>query len=160
MMGKKHNLKLPSERQQQDYTRRARLQYDPATVNESVRRWEGYSKAEKEAILKEGQGVYADLVKAMRAGETPDSARVDAILARWHEHIRYFYEPTLDILRGLGNLYNTDPEFMAFFHRFDRDLPAYLQAAIGRYVETREDAELERMLANSEASPQANESLA
>ncbi len=28
--------------------------------------------------------------------------KVQAILARWHEHIRYFYEPTLEILRGLG----------------------------------------------------------
>ena len=47
-------IKSFSEKQQKRYERIARLQYGPENVNESVRRWNSYSKAEQEAIQEEG----------------------------------------------------------------------------------------------------------
>jgi hypothetical protein len=146
-MGKKKDIKPFSEKKQKEYERQARLQYGPTLVNESVRRWESYGKAKQEAIMQEGGEVYNDLVKAMKTGYAAGSDEVTDILSRWHNHIRYFYEPTLDILRGLGTLYNTDPEFITFFHKFHKDLPAYLQETITQYVDDLETGEIERMLA-------------
>jgi len=136
--------------QQKQYEREARLQYGPDNVNESIKRWNSYTKAQQEAIFEEGGAIYGDLVKAMEAGLPPGSDEVRAILDRWQQNIRYFYEPTLDILRGLGELYNTDPAFMATFHKFHPDLPRYLQATIMQYVDDLETAEIERMLADDE----------
>ena len=70
----------------------------------------------------------------------------------WHEHLRYFYEPTLAILEGLGQLYNTSPDFIANFTELHPDLPSFLETAITQYVDDLETAELERMLAEDDNS--------
>lgn len=149
-MSKKRLFEGFSAEKQKEYERQARLQYGPEIVNESIRRWGSYSKAEQEAIMAQGAQVYLDLASTMQAGLAPTSAETQAIIARWHEHIRYFYEPTTDILRGLGQLYNTDPDFMAFFHKFHPNLPPYLEAGIAQYVDDLETAELERLIAEDE----------
>ena len=101
--------------------------------------------------MAEGGEIYSDWVKAMEAGLSADSDEVRRIVERWHNNIRNFYEPSLDMLRGLGELYNTDPAFMATFHKFHPDLPPYLQATIAQYVDDLETAEIARMLAEDEA---------
>jgi DNA-binding transcriptional MerR regulator len=120
-----------SEEKQRQYEQEVREKYDPDKVRESVRRWNSYSDAQKEQIKREGGAIYADLVTAM--GEGAASEQVQAILGRWHEHIRWFYEPTPEILMGLGQLYNTHPDFIANFQAIHPDLPAFLQAAITVY---------------------------
>ena len=78
----------------------------------------------------------------------PGSApEVQAVLVRWHQHLRYFYEPTLEILRGLGNTYNDHPGFNATFTAIHPDLPPFLQQAINHYVDVLELAEIEAELA-------------
>ena len=76
---------------------------------------------------------------------------VQAILKRWHDHMRYFYEPTLDILRGLGEMYTSHPDFIANFNRLHPDLAEYMKSGINQYVDDLEYAEIERMLAEDEA---------
>lgn len=161
MSKKKNKAKSPeikpfSEKKQKRYERIARLQYGPDKVNESVRRWAGYTKAEQEAIMAEGGSNYTALTAALRAGKPVHDAEVQALIHRWYEHINYFYEPTLEIARGLGQLYITDPEFGAFFAKFDPALAAYLNDAITVYVDALEEAELVRLLAN-EAGDQLSE---
>ena len=133
------------------YTRKARLTYDPQIVNDSIKLWKSYSKAQQDAVREEGGQIYLDMVAAMEAGKSPQSAEVQAILERWHDHLRYFYEPTLEILRGLGELYKSEPDFEAFFQKLHVDLPDYLAAGITQYVDDLEYAEIERMLAEDEA---------
>lgn len=149
-MSKKKLFQGFSDKQQKQYEREARLQWGPDKVNESIRRWEGYSKAERKAIQEEGGRVYLELVAAMKAGKTAESADVHEILSRWHQHIYHFYEPTLEILRGLGQMYNEHPDFNAFFTQLHPELPAYLQETITQYVDDLETAEIERMLAADE----------
>lgn len=143
-------MKRFTDEEQRDNTRLARLQYDPDLVNESVKRWDSYGKDGQERIMAEGDAIYSELAEALKAGTPANDPDVQDILVRWHNHIRHFYEPTIDILRGLGELYNTSPDFMATFERFDDRLPAYLQEAIAEYVDVLETAELERMLAEEE----------
>jgi MerR family transcriptional regulator, thiopeptide resistance regulator len=146
-MSKKQLFKGFSEEKQKEYEREARLQYGPDRVNESVKRWNSYSAAQKEAIQEEGGQVYLDMAQAMQEGKSPDSPEVKAILDHWQQHLRYFYEPNLEILRGLGELYNTSPDFMAFFQQIHPDLPPYLQESITHYVDDLETAAIERLLA-------------
>lgn len=152
-MGKKKKKAFGEigKKKQRQYERVARLQYGPGAVNESVRRWNDYSDVQRTTIRDEGNEIYDDLVRALKAGLPPQSAETQAILARWHQHLCYFYEPTLEILRGLGQLYNTDPDFMATFQRLHRDLPPYLEEAITHYVDQLETQGPDRRVAgNSE----------
>ncbi len=141
-----------SEEKQKEYEREVRLQYDPEIVRESGKRWNSYTKAQKEAIGEEGNQLYNDIVDAIEAGKAQESEEVQAIIARWHNHLRYFYEPTLDILRGLGELYNTHPDFIANFKKIHPDLGEYMRVAINQYVDDLETAELERMLNDDAAA--------
>ncbi len=151
-MSKKRLFESFSEEKQKQYEREARLQWGPDIVNQSIKLWNSYSEAQKQAIGEEGSRIYSDLVDALEAGKSAQSVEVQAIVQRWHHHLRYFYEPTLDILRGLGEAYNSHPDFNATFTKLHPDLPEYLQAAITQYVDDLEYAEIERMLAEDDAS--------
>jgi hypothetical protein len=129
----------------------ARLQYGPEKVNESIKHWNSYTPAQQEAIRQEGGKVYVDLADALEAGKSAHSDEVQSILQRWHNHMRHFYEPTLEILRGLGEGYSTHPDFIAFFQNFHPNLPDYLAEAITQYVDDLEYVEIERLLAEDEA---------
>jgi DNA-binding transcriptional MerR regulator len=145
-MSKRQLFEPFTDEQQKDYEREARLTYGPDNVNESIKRWKNYTQAQKLAIGEEGNQVYSDLVDAIEAGKPQQSEEVQAIMARWHNHLRYFYEPTLDILRGLGELYNSHPGFIANFKKIHPDLGEYMRVAINQYVDDLETAELEQML--------------
>ncbi len=159
MSKKKRGLDGHSDEQQKQYEREARLQYGRDTVNDSMQRWNSYSEAEQEAIKAEGNQIYVDLADAMEAGKTAQDKEVIAILERWQEHLRHFYEPSLDVLRGLGQLYNSHEGFIKNFQNIHADLPAYLEQVIDDYVDELETAELERMLAEDEAMAQRRSNL-
>ncbi len=149
-MSKRRLFEAFSDVKQKDYERAARLEYGPEIVNDSIKRWNSYTQTQREIIMGEGNQVYSDLVDAIEAGLAATSAEVQAILQRWHDHLRYFYEPTLDILRGLGEGYNSHPDFITNFQKLHPDLPAYLQEGITQYVDDLETAEIERMLAEDD----------
>ena len=151
MSRKRRGMKRHSGDQQRQYEREARLQYGPAEVNETIGRWNSYGKARRAAIVAEGDQIYADLAAAMEAGLGAADAKTRELLDRWQDHLRHFYEPSLDRLRGLGQLYNSHPDFIANFQRIHPELPAYLERVIGDYADELETAELERMLAEDEA---------
>jgi len=133
-----------SAEQQQQYEEEAKRRYGEETVTQSIKRWNSYTEAQKEQIKAEGGAIYLDLVKAMPTGHASDETQ--AILARWHEHIRYFYEPSIEVLGGLGQAYYDDPDFNAFFTAIHPDLPEFLSKAIAVYVDKLETAWLEREL--------------
>lgn len=146
-MSKKRMFAAFSQEQEEDYTRQARLEYGPDRVNESVQRWNSYSAAQKQAIMDEGNQVYAEIVDAIVAGLPAHHETVQALLVRWHNHIRHFYEPSLDLLRGLGDLYCDSPDFREKFDTQHADLAEYMREGIIVYVDALETAEIERLLA-------------
>jgi MerR family transcriptional regulator, thiopeptide resistance regulator len=140
-----------TDEEQKHYERLARLEYGPANVNESIKRWNSYSKAQQEAILKEGGEIYAEIAKLMNAGVDARDEDVQALLVRWHNHIHYFYTPTLEIVRGLGELYATNPDFHKNISKIGEGLPEFLREGITFYVDELETLEIERMLTEDAA---------
>jgi DNA-binding transcriptional MerR regulator len=108
--------------------------YDQNKVRESQRNWKSYSAEKKDQIKAEGGAIYTDLIAVMDKGA--DSPEVEAIMVRWHQHLRYFYEPTPEILRGLGQMYNQHPDFIATFEQMRPGLAAFLEQAVTHYCET------------------------
>jgi hypothetical protein len=96
-----------------------------------MQRWGSYSPEKKQSILAEGGEIYQAIVAAMPHG--PASPQVQDEIARWHQNLRYFYEPTQEILLGLGDLYNDDPQFNAFFQRIHPELASFMRQAIQVY---------------------------
>ena len=81
--------------------------------------------------MAEGGANYRDLVPYI--GQDPAQPEVQAIIARWHQHLHYFYKPNRQVLQGLGQAYSQDPDFRALFTRIDANLPDFLSRAIEVY---------------------------
>lgn len=133
-----------TEAQQRRYAAEAAQRYGTTTVDAAAARWNACTPEQQEQILAEGRQIYRDLVAAMPTGV--DSVATLAILARWHQHLRAFYEPTFEVLAGLGYTYGHDPEFRATFAAFHPDLPDFISSAVAVYVDALETAWLEQEL--------------
>lgn len=116
---------------QKRYEDEAARRWGEERVRESSRRWKSYSKQEQARILAEGGANYRDLVPYI--GQDPALPAVQAIIARWHQHLHYFYTPTRQVLQGLGQAYSQDPDFRATFTKIDPGLPDFLTQAIEVY---------------------------
>ena len=124
------------EEKQKEYAEEASRRWDPKLVKQSNQRWNQLTTEQKEGILQEGNQIYSDMIEQL--GTEPDSEPVQAIVARWHQHIRHFYEPSFATLRGLGQGYAHDPAFRATFEAMHPDLPDFLQTAINVYCDKKE----------------------
>jgi hypothetical protein len=76
--------------------------------------------------MEEGGANYQVLVAAMPYG--PASPQAQEGIARWHQHLRYFYEPNTEVLLGLADMYNDDP-------RFHPGLAPFMREAIQIYCQ-------------------------
>lgn len=124
------------EAKQKAYAEEAERRWDPKLVRQSNQRWNQLSDDQKKGIMQEGNQIYLDMIAQL--GNSPESDDVQAIVARWHQHIRHFYEPNFATLRGLGQGYATDPAFRATFEAMHPDLPDFLQVAITVYCDRNE----------------------
>jgi DNA-binding transcriptional MerR regulator len=100
----------------------------------SIRKWNDYSNQKKAVIRAEGEAVYRDMVPLI--GSDPGSPDVQAVVARWHEHLRYFYEPSREWLLGLAEMYVEDPRFRATFDSRHPQLAEFMLQAVGIYCKS------------------------
>ena len=111
------------------------------TAEQSIKLWNSYGEKRQEEIVQEGSEIYREI--AANRDKGAGSPEIQALLARWHQHMRYFYEPTFEMLRSLGNMYDDHPDFNATFTKMDPALPAFLKEAIAIYVDKLETEWLE-----------------
>lgn len=133
IMSKKEIFEGFSEEKQKAYAEEARQRWNPGLVDQSQKRWGSYSAEKKKAIMAEGSEVYEKIFANMEKGH--DSQEVQDFVAQWHQHMRYFYEPSMPVLRGLGQMYCDDPRFRANFENFGPEFPEFLRAAIAFYCD-------------------------
>lgn len=110
-------------------------------VDESNKRWNNMSKEEQRTILQECSDIFEELSKYIKKG--PDCKEVVDLMVRWHHFIKNFYEPSLEVLRGLSLIYIYDPSFSEKFSEIDPALPHFLEKAISNYVDVLEEKWLE-----------------
>jgi DNA-binding transcriptional MerR regulator len=136
MMDDKDLFEGFDEAKQKVYAEEASRRWDPKLVKQSNDRWNRLTAVQKKEIMAEGNLVYTDMIEQLEA--EPDSEVVQAIVARWHQHIRHFYEPSFATLRGLGHGYAHDLAFRATFEAMHPDLPDFLHKAIAVYCDKNE----------------------
>ncbi|MCO6449357.1 MAG: MerR family transcriptional regulator [Caldilineales bacterium] len=130
-MSPKQLFEAFDEETQKKYEEEAMQRWDPEVVRASNQRWRNYSDEKKAAIMQEANEFYNDILANMDKG--PASPEVQNAIARWHQNIRYFYEPTPEILLGLGRMYVDDPRFAAFYENMHPDMPAFMRDAVTYY---------------------------
>jgi DNA-binding transcriptional MerR regulator len=97
---------------------------------ESMRRTKSYRKQDWETIRGEAAGIYKDLAALMNGGAAPTSPEAMDAAERHRGHItRWFYPCSLEIHRGLGEMYASDPRFTVNVDKFAAGLSGYCRAA-------------------------------
>lgn len=124
-----------SAEEQRMYAEEAAQNWDPETVSTSNLRWKSYSRAEQQRILTEGRALIADLAAVMPKGSSSKPAQ--AVIARWHAHLQYFWSPKDAQLLGLADLYVQDPRFKANYETVAPGLAGFMRDAVKVYVKRR-----------------------
>jgi len=104
-------------------------------LNESKRRWDRYAQAERAALIQRGHEFFDGVVQNMGPG--PGSPEVQAQVAALHNGVGLFYVCTLEIFRGLREMYAMHPAFVATLRKRHPDLPEFLREAVTIYVDAR-----------------------
>jgi DNA-binding transcriptional MerR regulator len=121
-----------SEEKEKKYFAEAEQIYDPVIVKTSQKKWNGYSKEDKQRIGEEGNMAYEAVVAAIPLGAASPQAQAGVEL--WRKHMDYFWNPNLDQLLGLAEMYNTDERFKANFDKIDPRLAEFMREAVKVYV--------------------------
>lgn len=103
-------------------------------AKKSVRMWKNYTKEQREAVLQAMDDNYAEIAKLMKKGAAIDSPEVQECVRKWHEQLYYFYEPSIEIVEGLGEMYKLDPEFRKYYEKIDPNLPDFFGDSIAYYA--------------------------
>ncbi len=127
-MSQRQMFEAFSDEQQAEYEKEAMQMYDPATVKASVKKWKGYTSAEKQRIGEEGNAAYEAFLGAMPKGAS--SAEAQAAVELWRRHMEYFWTPNDQQLLGLADGYNNDPRFKANFDKIHPKLAEFVREAV------------------------------
>ncbi len=124
-----------SQSQEKAYAAEAERLYDRDTVRASQQQWQGYGKERQQAIMDEGNAIYAAIAAAIPHGA--DSPAVQTLVQRWRDHIEYFWVPQLEQLEGLARIYSEDARFKANFDKVHPELAVFMLHAVQHYVRQR-----------------------
>lgn len=125
------------EAQLQEWKEEAAQRWGRERVESSYKRWNQMSKAEQEAMVKAGWEAEHALAAMMPLG--PDHPDVQAQIAARRQAITdHFYDCTLEIWRGLGEMYVDDARFKARYEGVAPGLAEFLRAAIRIYCDRAE----------------------
>lgn len=124
--------------QQEEYKKEASERWGEGTVKESYRRLNQLTAEQQKVLFNEGVEVTKAIAEAAESGLAPDSDDVQALIQRHYNHINFFYTCTLEIYRGLGEMYVNDPRFTAYYEKFGPGLAQYMQKAMHFYCDQKE----------------------
>lgn len=104
---------------------------------ESRERTRKYTRADWENIKAEAGEIYQNLANLM--DRDPGDAAVQEWIGRWHQHInRWYYTCSLEVFRGLGEMYVQDERFTKNIDKTRPGLARFLRDGMRVYCDRRE----------------------
>jgi MerR family transcriptional regulator, multidrug-efflux activator len=122
------------EAHQKKYREEAKERYGKETVEKVEKRTAGYSSEDWGDIQNKTNEIYKRIIAGMEHG--PEDPGVQRAVADWRQFITdHYYDCTLDIFRGLGDLYVDDPRFTKNIDKYQQGLAAFFKEAIHYYCD-------------------------
>jgi MerR family transcriptional regulator, thiopeptide resistance regulator len=131
-MNKEEYFEGWTEEKQPEFEKEIRQKYGEHAMDEVID-WNTYTKEKKAAILAEGQANTQAMANLM--DNSPDNPEVKIVIARWHQHMKYFYDPSIERMRGLGQMYVDDLRFAAGYEKVKKGLALFMKQAIDVYCD-------------------------
>lgn len=100
---------------------------------QSVERVRKMGKEGLAEIQKKGEELIQKLVAVMN--KDPKSKEVQDLIAQHYDGLRAFYEPSLEMYKGLGDMYVADSRFTAYYDKFAPGLAEFMKKGMYAYVD-------------------------
>ena len=119
------------------YEREAKANWGGTDAYEqSRRRVRAMSKEQWQVVKARGEEITLAFAKLYMAGKSPTGPEAMEVCTRWAGHLRAFYDPTPEIIEGLGAMYADHPEFRATYEKYAPGLADWLKPAMAAYART------------------------
>ncbi len=121
------------------YTEEARQKWgDSDAFKQSQIRVKQMGKAGLKKVLEASGKLTVEIAGAMKTGINPKSEEVQKLIAKHYDGLRAFYEPNLEIYRGLANMYVADERFKANYEKVAPGLAKFMHDAMLVYADAQE----------------------
>ena len=108
---------------------------DTAQHAESRKKWESYSRDQKDRIKTEGRRL-AERMVGQDPNVAPDDADVQTAIGAYYDYInRYFYTCEVGSLRGLADMWVGDPRFASNYERIREGGAAFVREAVNIFCD-------------------------
>jgi DNA-binding transcriptional MerR regulator len=125
-----------SKEQMEEYAKEAKERWGTSdTYKQSVGKYEKLTMDQKLQMKKDADALMKEIASHM--GEDPASTKVQALIDRHFNSLRFFYEPTIELYRGLATMYVDDPRFKAYYTKYHPDLAEFMRDAMHSYCNAR-----------------------
>lgn len=104
---------------------------------QSTERVKNMTKENLQEIERKGETWTANFATHM--DEDPKSETVQKLIAEHYNALRTFYEPTLEMYRGLADMYIADPRFTAYYDKHRPGLAKFMQSAMHEFIRSQEE---------------------
>ncbi|WP_461207304.1 MerR family transcriptional regulator [Clostridium sp. DL1XJH146] len=116
------------------YAEEVKAKYDKKVVDECNKKTAKYSKNKWQEITEEGNEIYRKIAAIMEKG--PKDEEVQKLVAQYRKYISdNFYTFTVEIFRGLGDLYVCDDRFTKNIDKTKPGLAEFLKEAMHFYCD-------------------------
>lgn len=124
------------EKHQKKYAEETKQKYGESDAyKESQAKTQNYTKEDWERIVGESDNIYRTLAANM--DKKPDDPIIQEQVEKYRKHIsKYFYNCTLEIYRGLGEMYVSDSRFTKNIDKYGIGLSSFLREAINIYCDS------------------------
>ncbi len=100
---------------------------------QSQERVKKLSKDDRKRIGDAGDALMKKITAA--SGQDPASPEVQELIAQHYDALRTFYEPNLELYRGLADMYVADERFAAYYDKYKPGLAPFMQQAMHAYCD-------------------------
>lgn len=127
------------EKHQKQYADEVKQKYgNTDAYKESQRKTTNYTKENWAAIYEKSNEIYNNIAALM--DRSPEDPKVQEEIGKWRQHISdNFYNCTLEIFRGLGDLYVQDQRFTANIDKVKPGLAKFMKEGIHFYCNNQEE---------------------
>ena len=104
---------------------------------QSQERVKKMTKAQFQQIGQEADDITRAIAALAEAGRSPSDPAVQALVDRHYHWLRNWYEPSLDMYRGLASMYVDDPGFEANYEKYRPGMAVFIRDAMHAYCDAK-----------------------
>jgi DNA-binding transcriptional MerR regulator len=120
-----------SKEESEQYAKEAKERWgNTEAYKQSQERYGKLSTEDKKRIHEAGDHLLKEIVKLMNGGASPASVEVQALIATHYDGLRVFYEPNIEMYRGLATMYVDDERFAKTFNKYADGFAVYMRDAM------------------------------